>query len=66
MPEWKEGSVDSTLSIGPWFARATGVDWAVFLDGVGRVRNGVRGSRADNKAAIEAALVELRVNGGAK
>jgi hypothetical protein len=64
---WNDGPIESTLSVGPWFARATGGDWAVFLDDVGAVRRGMRANRAENKAAILEELRELRVlNGGAK
>lgn len=71
--EWTDGAVESTASIDPWFMRATGADWAVFLDDVGVVRRGVRATRSENKSAIVAALAELRVcadamiwDGGAK
>lgn len=60
--EWKDGAIESTVSMGPWFVRATSGDWAVYLDGVGKVRSGMRDSRAENKAAITAALAELRVS----
>jgi hypothetical protein len=59
--EWKDGAVESTASMGPWFVRATSSDWAIFLDDVGAVRRGMRDTRAENKAAIVAALAVLRV-----
>lgn len=57
-------AMESTLEIGPWYLRATSAGWAVWLDGVGKVRSGMRSTREGNKAAIEAALAELRVNVG--
>ena len=59
--EWQDRAAESTFSMGPWFARASSGDWSVFLDGVGVVRSGMRATRADSKAAIIAALAELRV-----
>ena len=59
--EWKDGAFESTASMGPWFVRATSGNWSVFLDDVGEVRRGMRGTRTENKAAIVAALTVLRV-----
>lgn len=60
--EWFDGVMESTVSVGPWFARATSSDWAVFLDGVGKVRGGTRQNRVDGKIAVIDAFDELRVS----
>ncbi len=61
--KWTDGALESAASIGPWFVTTSSGSWSVHLDGVGVVRRGLRGSRAESKAAIVDALRELRVLG---